>query len=349
MTDESREARLQTYVTELQKSHMAPYWDFIQKVGPAKPPQKCAPVAWSFDRDIRPHLMEAGSLISAEQAERRVLMLNNPTLPVGSVTHTLCACFQLILPGEAARPHRHMQAAFRLIIDGDGAHTTVNGERVVMRFGDLVITPSWHWHEHANDTDHPIVWFDGLDQAMVGYFGANFHESGVGVQLPNARPVDDGLARYGSGLLPLSGIPQSLSSPVLSYPYERTRDALQKMRQSNVWDQLHGLKLKHSNPLNGDYVLPTIATFAQLLPKGFKSSMAWRATESSVSIILEGRGRTRIEDQTFEWGPRDIVVTPNWCWTEIEADDDAIIFNYSDRAALEKLGFWREERRPATP
>jgi gentisate 1,2-dioxygenase len=339
------QAALQRYNDEMRGRNLLPYWEVIKQIGPSKPPQKGQPAAWNYQRDIRPYLIQAAKLISEKEAARRVLVLNNPALPLGCVTHTLCAALQIILPGEVAQPHRHMQAAFRLILEGDGAHTVVDGEKVRMQFGDLVLTPSWHWHAHGNETDHTVIWFDGLDQPLVGHFGANFHENGSEASMPNQLPERSAQARYGSGILPLAGIPASLSSPLLSYPYERTREALERLRTTEEWDASHALKVKHANPLSGDYVMPTIATYAQLIPKGFRST-PFRSTESAVQVVLEGRGRTTIGDETFEWGPRDIVAIPNWCWTKIEADEDAVIFSYSDRAALEKLGLWREERQP---
>jgi gentisate 1,2-dioxygenase len=336
-------AELQRYNEQMRGRNLLPYWEVIRQIGPSKPPQKSKPVSWNYQRDIRPYLIQAANLISEEDAARRVLVLNNPQLPLGCVTHTLCGALQIILPGEVANPHRHTQAAFRLILEGDGAHTIVDGERVKMQFGDLVLTPSWRWHSHGNETDHTVIWFDGLDQPLVGYFGANFHENGTKASMPNQPPAQNLTARYGSGILPLAGIPTSLSSPVLSYPYERTRAALETLRMTEEWDPAHALKMKHANPLSGDYVMPTIATFVQLIPKGFRSVL-YRSTESSVQVVLEGRGRTKIEGEIFEWGPRDIVTVPNWCWTEMQADEDSIVFSYSDRAALEKLGLWREER-----
>ena len=148
-------------------------------------------------------------------------------------------------------------------------------------------------------------------------------------------------------MLPLEPIKQR-NSPVFAYPYERTRTALENLRKANDWDACHGLKLKFANPANGDWVMPTIATFAQLLPKGFKTA-PYRSTEATVVMTQEGRGKATVGEQTYTLGKNDIFVVPNWTWWQVEADDDLILLSYSDRAALEKLDLWREQRANEPP
>jgi gentisate 1,2-dioxygenase len=97
--------------------------------------------------------MRAAQLVGTQQAERRVLRLTNPELSGLSASNTLVANIQIVMPGEIARAHRHSGAALRLIIEGGGGYTVVNGERVPMYPGDLVLTPNWTWHDHANDDD----------------------------------------------------------------------------------------------------------------------------------------------------------------------------------------------------
>src|ERR1700685_936785 len=102
----------------------------------------CRPHLWKFDA-IRNYMTEAGRLISAKEAERRVLVLENPGLRGEScITRTLYCGLQLILPGEGAPRHRHSQTALRFVLDGEGAYTAVDGERTTMHPGDFIITPS---------------------------------------------------------------------------------------------------------------------------------------------------------------------------------------------------------------
>jgi gentisate 1,2-dioxygenase len=89
--------------------------------------------------------------------------------------------------------------------------------------------------------------------------------------------------------------------------------------------------------------MPTIATFAQLLPKGFKTA-PYRSTEATVVMVAEGTGKATVGEQTYTLGKNDIFVVPNWTWWELEAQDDLVLLSYSDRAVLEKLDLWREQR-----
>jgi gentisate 1,2-dioxygenase len=88
--------------------------------------------------------------------------------------------------------------------------------------------------------------------------------------------------------------------------------------------------------------MPTIAAFLQLLPSGFRGQ-ASRSTDSTVYSVAEGRGRSQIGTTTFEWAPRDIFVVPSWTPVSHQADDEAVLFSFSDRAAQKALGLWRED------
>jgi gentisate 1,2-dioxygenase len=228
------------------------------------------------------------------------------------------------------------------VIEGSGAYTAVNGEKTSMIPGDFVVTPAWCWHEHGKETVGPMIWLDGLDIPFVNHMGATFSEDFDGPQFPESRPAEDSRFRFGSGLLPVDVDRTSNHSPVFSYPYARSREALEALRRSGELDRSHGIRLKFANPLNGDYVLPTIATFIQLLPAGF-SSVPYRATEGIVFIVAEGRGRVKIGAQQYQLKKSDIFVAPNWVWYEFFADEDLVLFSYSDRAILEKVGLWREQ------
>jgi len=273
-----------------------------------------------------------------------VLILENPGLRgQAAITHTLYAGLQLILPGEVAPSHRHTQSALRFIVEGDGAYTAVDGEKTTMRPGDFVITPSWTWHDHGNDSAEPMVWLDGLDIPLVRMLDAGFAENDAADSQALSRPEGDALARYGTGLLPLGYEAKGRTSPVFNYPYARTREALETMRRANEWDACHGIKMTYTNPATGFYAMPTIGAFIQLLPKGFASA-PYRSTDGTVFAVVEGKGRSTIGDKTFDWGPRDLFVAPSWAWQKHEAGSDAVLFSFSDRPVQHVLGLWREQR-----
>ena len=169
---QSSQEVLQDYYAQLRAQNVTPAW--IGGGISIEPRSKAVPFLWHW-RDLRPQAMRAAQLVGTQQAERRVLRLNNPEL-TGVASNTLVANIQIVMPGEIAKAHRHSAAALRLIIEGRGGYTVVNGERVPMFPGDLVLTPNWSWHDHANDTDAPMIWLDGLDTPLVRMLEAGFHE-----------------------------------------------------------------------------------------------------------------------------------------------------------------------------
>ena len=333
----------QAYYDRIAPANLTPLWEVMSGLVTQEPVTKAAPAIWHYD-EIRAFIMESGDLITAMEAVRRVLVLENPNFPGQSkITNTLYAGLQLILPGEVAPAHRHSISALRFIVEGSGAYTAVEGEKTIMQPGDFVTTPSWCWHDHGNDADEPMVWLDGLDIPIVQFFEAAFAEDLEEDTQPLSKPTGDALARYGAGMLPMGYEKVSPASPIFNYPYARTRDALEQMRKAEVWDPCHGLKMSYVNPVNGDYAMPTIATFMQLIPKGLTTA-PYRSTDGMVYCVVEGTGRTIVNGQTLSWGPRDTFIIPSWCRHHHEVDGDAVLFSFSDRPIQEKLGLWRQDR-----
>ena len=318
---------------------MKPLWERVMRLQPGTAAQ---PVIWRW-QDVQPYLMRSAELITTKEAERRVLMLENPALKGTTfATTTLYAGLQIILPGEIARTHRHAPNALRFIVEGEGAYTAVDGERVTMKPGDFVMTPNWTWHDHGNLGAGPVVWLDGLDTAFANLFGAHFREDYPQETQPVSRREGDADARYGANLLPLEHRPQGSASPVLSYPYDRTREALERVARAGEPHGAHGHKLRYSNPATGGHAFPTMAAFMQLLPKGYAGSR-YRGTDGAVYCVVEGRGHAQVGETRLDFAPHDVFVVPSWEYCRFSADTDCVLFSYSDRAAQEALGFWREE------
>jgi gentisate 1,2-dioxygenase len=339
----ARTSERQAFYERIAPLHLAPLWERLHSLVTPEPVTDCLPYIWHY-RDVRPHLMRSGGLISAMEATRRVLMLENPGYPgQATITGSLFAGLQLIMPGEVAPAHRHTQSALRFIIEGSGAYTAVDGERTTMRPGDFVITPSWTWHDHGNDSDRPMVWLDGLDIQIVNLLGASFAEPGAEDVQSVARPEGDSFARYGQNLLPVDWRPTAKTSPVFNYPYERSRETLAALSSNGDPDPYHGHKLRYANPATGGSAMPTIGTFIQLLPKGF-AGRRYRATDGTVFVCVEGQGETRVGDIVLDWGPRDIFVIPSWAVHAHKACSDAVLFSFSDRPVQQTLGLWREVR-----
>src|SRR5215470_7982813 len=153
---------------------LPPLWTALHVLLPRERTTAAVPHCWSW-RDARPLLHEAARLVPLEQAERRVLVLENPGLKgTYSATATLYAGLQVILPGEAAPSHHHTPSALRLVVEGEGAFTTVDGVKCLMESGDFIITPPLCWHDHGHEGRAPVVWLDGLDIPMVRAFAASW-------------------------------------------------------------------------------------------------------------------------------------------------------------------------------
>ncbi|MCS6765489.1 MAG: gentisate 1,2-dioxygenase [Candidatus Protistobacter heckmanni] len=336
-----------SYYAELAKRSMAPLWESLHSLVPKQPNSQALPAIWKYD-EVRPLVMQAGSVISAEEAVRRVLILENPGLAgTASVTSTLYAGLQLILPGEIAPSHRHTQSALRFIVEGKGAWTAVDGERTTMHPGDFIITPSWTWHDHGNleaaDGGEPVVWLDGLDIPLLRFLDAGFAENYPEAVQPVMRPEGDSFARFGYNMAPVRHKVANPTSPIFSYPYARTREALDQLYRHGELDACDGVKLRYVNPATGGWPMPTMATFMQFLPAGFQGK-TYRSTDATVFSVVEGRGTARIGSQQFQFGPRDTFVVPSWQPVQLAAAEDAVLFSYSDRPVQAALNLLREER-----
>src|ERR1700724_826841 len=235
---QSSPEELQDYYAQLRAQHITPAW--IGGGISVEPQSQAVPYVWHW-RDLRPQAMRAAELGGTQQAERPVLRLTHPNLS-GIASNTLVANIQIVMPGEIARAHRHSGAALRLIIEGRGGYTVVNGERVPMSPGDLVLTPNWSWHDHANDTDAPMIWLDGLDTPLVRMLEAGFYEE------YHQERQDLGA----SGDL----------SP-WHYPMSEMRTALHRLAAADSGGAVDGIIIEYTNRLTVGPVMPTIGCSMQ--------------------------------------------------------------------------------------
>lgn len=341
ITPETTPERKEFY-ERLDRKDTAPLWEALARLVTPEPQPLAVPSLWQFD-EIRPLLMEAGGLITAEEAERRVLVLENPGLRgISQITQSLYAGVQLVMPGEVAPPHRHVASALRFVLESDGAYTAVDGERTTMEPGDFILTPSWTFHDHGNPGTSPAIWLDGLDVPIVNMFDTSFAEHYPDDTQDLTRAEGDSPARYGANLLPLEYETQSLTAPVFNYPYRKSRDAIATLHRNGPVDPCHGVKMQYVNPVSGSYPMPTIGAFLQLLPSGF-SGETYRSTDATVFCVTEGTGQSRVGDRTLTWKTHDVFVVPSWCPVSHIASEEAVLFSFSDRPAQKALGLWREQ------
>ena len=343
MSDVTKAEKLSEYTERVNVDNLVPLWNVLKTLVTPEPKSPCRPNLWKYST-VRPVLLEAGGLLTAKEAERRVLILENPGMPGESkITTSLYAGIQLIMPGEIAPAHKHSQAAFRFIIEGNGAYTAVDGEKSYMSKGDLILTPSGRWHDHGNESNEPTFWLDGLDIPLVQFLDASFMEHFSTDEHPHVIEDGDSVARYGSGLMPIDFEAKSPTSPVMKYPYSRTRQVLDTMKKTEKWDPCHGLRLMYVNPVDGKSAMPTMGAFMQLLPKGFSTS-TYRSTDATVYSVVEGSGKTKIGDKVFEWQQNDTFVVPSWHHYQHIVNEECVLFSYSDRPVQQALGLWREDR-----
>src|SRR5262245_8135388 len=216
---------LQDFVGAVERAHLDAPW-----TGPVmshEPRARVQPFCWRWAA-IKPLLMRAGELVTPDRGvERRILRLANPGVTGKTSTHTLSTAVQLLLPGECAPAHRHSPAAIRFVMQGQGAYTTVEGEKCPMAPGDLVLTPSWTWHDHGSDSTGPMVWMDGLDIPLIRSLESMFFEPYAADRQAISHVVGDAVQRYGTGgLKPAWPQPARQVPPLVHYPWAHTYAAL---------------------------------------------------------------------------------------------------------------------------
>ncbi len=277
-----------------------------------QPKKNFLPCAWHY-ADAAAAFDAAARLVSTEQAERRNLILINPVAGnIYSTLRTLVVAYQMILPGETARSHRHSPNALRLVLDaGGGAYTTVNANQIPMHAGDVVLTPSGSWHGHGHDGGQPATWIDYLDVPLVQLLEPIFFD-----------PHPQGVEAAGR---------VTPESPFI-YPYAATESRLATAPQ----DARFGRQVELGSP-----ALRTMGLYMMQLMQGVPTTPV-QTTANNVYTVLRGAGRTVIDGQSFEWKRGDVVAAPAWRSHFHAADRDSILFRVTDSPVLAALGLLRE-------
>src|SRR5437879_3475885 len=249
---------------KMHAAHMYGLWELASQMT-KHPEPKAIPYMWTASL-IESLVREAGEAVPVGE-ERRALQLFNPGLDGRwATTNTMIAAIQLLLPGEVARAHRHTPTAIRFIMEGSGGYTAVDGERVYMAPGDLVLTPSWAWHDHGNETDKPVVWMDGLDVPLIQALNAMFFQMHDKNQFALTRPHNASVALHGhAGLAPTWVKERPRSSPLLLYAWGATHRALQALRDV-AGDPCDDIALEYTHPQTGGALVPTMSCWLQNRP-----------------------------------------------------------------------------------
>lgn len=314
------------FYANMSATNVSPLWTVLDKMVPPRPNPKAVVATWPYDT-IRPLLMESGKLISAEEAERRVLMLNNPTLGAPYTTDTLYAGLQLILPGETAPAHRHVAFALRFIVEGSRGFTAVQGQKLTMERGDVILTPSWHWHDHGSEGDGPMVWLDGLDLPVFRFLPLNFAQNYAEARYPSVLAGEDSNLK----------IPWSKVAAVLDAANNKDSPAHAR------YDYTLG---------DGNHLSKTVSAQAERIAPG-ATTKPLRETVSLIYHVYEGEGYTTVitpnsdgKEQRVQWKARDTFAVPAWSLvshTCTSQSGHAYLFAINDRPMVERLGMYRKE------
>lgn len=287
-------------------------WHRVQPALWPEPRENFLPAHWAYS-EVRPILETAGALIDTEKAERRNLTMTNPVEGnLYPTVRTIVAAYQMIKPGERAYAHRHTPNALRLILEGRGAYTVVDGIQVEMRPGDVLLTPNWAWHSHENTGSDECYWMDFLDVPLVHLLEPMFferHPDKLEAEVED-REEADGVFRW--------------------------EDTVQRLAETPA-----GATPEADKSIElGSPALPTIGLHMQELKAGSRTGTL-RTTANSIFAVVKGSGTSTVGGRTFDWGFGDTIAVPGWREYSHVASDDAVLLRVTDAPVMEKLGWLR--------
>lgn len=220
------------------------------------------------------------------------------------------------MPNEVAPAHRHTAFAMRFIIEGQGGFTAVHGKRINMQRGDVILTPTWNWHDHGKDGSGPMIWLDGLDLPNFRHFPIHFVEHFQEARYP-AKNID------------------TSNSPIV-FPWKFMKERLDADEKD--WTSQPYLKA------DGRPVSRILGGSAERVAPGC-SSPGIRETASSVYHIVSGKGHSKVGDTTIQWEDGDTFCIPAWHHYQhfADKDEEVYLYRFDDKPMLTALGFYRVE------
>lgn len=272
------------------------------------------PHVWHY-AEVKPILDRAGQLVDTTQAERRNLTMFNPVEGNAySTVRTIVAAYQMIRPGEVARAHRHTPNALRLILEGTGTYTVVDGKQVEMRPGDVLLTPNWTWHSHANGGSQDCYWMDFLDVPLVHLLEPMFFEG-------HPDGVEHEVER--------------LDKAPIAFCWEDTETKLLAAAASAKTGEAVSVRL-------GPAQLDTMALTMHRVPAG-SSTPSLRTTANRIFAVVRGEGVSLIDGKEHAWAFGDTIAVPSWRACRHQAESEAVLLEISDQPVLAKLGWLRSQ------
>lgn len=328
------------YREALTAQNLVPLWPSLRAVlPPGKPGMRTQPIRWSYEA-LRPLLLKAGELTPIEKAERRVLVLANPGHGLEKMQASSCMYLgmQLLLPNEWAPSHKHTPNAVRMIVEGSGAYTTVDGEKCPMSRGDLILTPTGLWHEHGHDGNEPVVWLDVLDLPLVYYMEASYVTEGKAQQV-TAEAAERGY-RHG-GVVPTPVFARSGKRyPMLRYPWAEARAALLTLAESEP--QIEAVQVSYVNPETGGDCQNILGFSALMLRPGETLRLPARSP-AMVFHQIEGGAEVAVEGHSFALAEADTCCIPGYTPVTLKnrsASQPAFVFVADESPLHKKLGVY---------
>ncbi|GAB3189880.1 cupin domain-containing protein [Hydrogenophaga aquatica] len=280
-----------------------------------EPRKNFVPYIWRY-AEVKPILEAAGYLVDHRMADRRNLTMTNPIEGnLYATARTMVAAYQSIKPGECADSHRHTPNALRIILEGRGSYTTVNGTRVEMRPGDVLLTPSMNWHAHESVGPDECFWVDVLDVPLVHLLEPMFferHPDKLESEIQNVAECDLAL-RWEESLRRLAAA-------------EPSQDGVTQ-RQVEL----------------GSPALKTMAVHVLRMSKGF-ASRQHRTTANAIYTVIEGQGVTDVDGTPLEWRRGDVFVVPAWRSHQHTVTADAHLVRVSDEPVMKAFGLLHKDK-----
>lgn len=331
------------YRRDMEAEQVSPLWPQIRNALPhGEPLPVTKPFLWSYEK-IRPLMLRAGELTPVEKAERRVLMLCDPGRGKTAMqaTGSIFCGLQMLLPGEKAPAHRHTPSAARIIVEGEGAYTIVNGEKCIMEHGDLILTPGGCWHDHGHEGKDPVIWLDALDLPVFRFLEATYAEEAP-LQAPANRPDSSQVEYAEAGLIPARAYRDPYPKyPLMRYPWVRTEEGLRKLAEYTPLGE--PVEMHYVNPTSGMPVLPTMGFTAMMLRPGEHAKPPIRSA-SAVFHVVKGSGTSTVNGERFVWKQGDTFSSPVFARIQHQAQGDAPAFlvRIHDAPLQHKLGYYEE-------
>ncbi len=328
------------FYQDLEEASLSAFWKVIAPLQKGGSPRRGR--IWRWDQ-VHSMLERAGKLVGPDQgAERRVLIFAGAESSA-TTTPTLTASVQMVLPGETAPSHRHTISAIRFVLSAKGAFTEVEGERIPMEPGDLIVTPAWSWHGHGNESREPAVWLDGLDAPLVRALKVAFFEPDS--EQHQKRETPDSGRHTATGSVRALGAHSSQAAFPVVYPWSEVYPELQH-QAAGAGDPYDGVIVEYVHPATGGPTLPTLGCYLQLLRPGEKTR-THRHTGSVIYHVVRGSGYSTLEGERIDWQERDTFALPSWVWHahSNSGSEEAILFSFTEAPALRTLGLYRQEEK----